>query len=178
MQNDNKGIVIERVFDAPKELVWKAWTDEEMAKMWWGPEHFTAPSIKIDLKVGGKYVFAMHGPAGSQWDKDMYSAGVYKEIVPPSAGSGQAKLVVTDYFSDEEGNMIMPEAAGMESADFPKETIVTVLFEEAGEDKTKLSIIYQRPETEAQFQAMLKSGMKEGWNSSLNKLEASLKPTI
>ncbi len=76
--SDKKGIVIERIFDAPRELVWRAWTDEEMTKKWWGPKDFTAPSIKIDLKVGGKYVFCMRGPKGSEWDKDMYSAGVYK----------------------------------------------------------------------------------------------------
>ena len=46
---DEDGIVIERVFDAPKELVYKAWTDPDLAMQWWGPEGFTAPSIKINL---------------------------------------------------------------------------------------------------------------------------------
>lgn len=163
-----EGIKIERVFNAPKELVWKAWTDEELAKKWWGPEGFSAPSIKMDLRVGGKYVFAMHGPAGSEWDKDMYSAGVYKEIVQFE------KLVVTDYFSDENGNKIKPSEEGQD-VNFPDEMTVTVLFEEVENGKTKLTIHYPKPETEAQFQAMLKSGMKEGWSSSLNKLETSLK---
>lgn len=164
---DDKGITIERVFNAPKELVYKAWTNEELAKMWWGPEGFTAPSIKMDLRVGGKYVFAMHGPEGSEWDKDMYSAGVYKEIVP------NEKLVVTDYFSDEQGNVMEPAEQGQDP-NFPKEMTVTVLFEDIEEGKSKLSIIYDRPESEEQFQAMLKSGMKEGWNSSLNKMEKAL----
>jgi len=166
--NDEKGITIERVFDAPREMVWRAWTDPEMAKKWWGPEGFTAPSIKIDLRIGGKYIFAMHGPAGSQWDRDMYSAGEYIEIVP------HEKLVVTDYFSDENGNMIEPLKEGQDPS-FPKVVTVTVLFEEVESGKTKLSILYPKPATEEEFQAMLKSGMNEGWNSSLNKLEASLK---
>lgn len=165
---DEKGIVIERVFEAPREAVWKAWTDEEMAKKWWGPKGFTAPSIKIDLRVGGKYVFAMHGPKGSEWDRDMYSAGIYKEIVP------NAKLVVTDYFSDEEGNIVEPSAEGQDS-NFPKESTVTVLFEELESNKTKLSIIYQKPESEKQFEAMKKSGMEEGWGQSLEKLADALK---
>src|SRR4051812_40572832 len=110
---DLKEIVITRVFDASRELVWKAWTDPEMAKKWWGPEGFSAPSIKIDLRVGGKYIFAMQGPAGSEWDKVMYSAGVYKEIVP------HEKLVVTDYFSDEEGNIQEPKDFGQDP-NFPK----------------------------------------------------------
>lgn len=165
--DQQNGVEIIRVFDAPRELVWKAWTDPEIVKKWWGPEQFTAPSIKIDLRVGGKYIFAMHGPAGSQWDKDMYSAGEYKEIVPSE------KLVVTDYFSDEDGNKIKPSEEGQD-ANFPEEMTITVLFETVDEGKTKLSIIYPKPETEEQFQAMLKSGMNEGWNSSLDKLAKAL----
>ncbi len=164
---EQNGVTIERVFDAPKELVWKAWTNEELAKLWWGPEGFTAPSIKIDLRVGGKYIFAMHGPEGSEWDKDIYSAGEYKEIVE------NEKLVVTDYFSDENGDMITPGDAGQDS-NFPKVMTVTVLFESVEDGKTKLSIIYPKPKTEEEQEAMLKSGMKEGWQSSLNKLEKAI----
>ncbi len=168
MENTENGVIMSRIFDAPRELVWKAWTEPEMVKKWWGPEHFTAPSIKVDLRVGGKYIFAMQGPAGSEWDRVMYSAGVYKEIVP------NEKLVVTDYFSDSEGNMIEPSAEGQDP-NFPKEMTVTVLFEEVENGKTKLSVIYPKPETAEQFEAMKKSGMEDGWNSSLNKLEIALK---
>ncbi len=160
-------LIIERIFNAPRELVWKAWTDEELAKKWWGPAGFTAPSIKIDLRVGGKYIFAMHGPKGSEWDKDMYSAGEYLEIVP------NEKMVVTDYFSDENGNIKEPENYG-QNANFPKILTVTVLFEEIENGKTKLSIIYPEPETEEQKEAMLKSGMKEGWSTSLDKLAVAI----
>lgn len=165
-------LVIERIFDAPREMVFKAWTDPEMIKKWWGPEGFSAPSIKVDLRVGGKYIFAMHGPKGSEWDKDMYSAGEYKEIVP------NEKIVSTDYFSDEQGNKISPVDYGQDP-NSPSEMKVVITFEDAdpptGGGKTKLTITYPKPETEEQFQAMLKSGMKEGWNSSLDKLAQSLK---
>ncbi len=164
----DKKIEIVRVFDAPVEMVWKAWTQPEEVKKWWGPKDFTAPSIKIDLQVGGKYIFCMHGPKGSEFDKDLFSAGVYKEIVP------MEKLAVSDYFSDENGNKVDPKIYGM-NLDFPDEMDVVVKFEEVGENKTKLSIEYPRPESEEQFQAMLKSGMKEGWNTSLDKLAASLR---
>lgn len=164
----SKEIVITRIFDAPREKVWEAWTEPELIKKWWGPESFTAPSIKVDLRVGGKYIFAMQGPAGSEWDKVMYSAGVYQEIVP------HQKLVVTDYFSDENGEKMPPADFG-QASDFPAEMTVTVLFEEIEGDKTKLSIIYPEPQTEAQREAMLKSGMVEGWNSSLDKLVQALK---
>ncbi len=164
---EDKGITIERIFDAPIELVWKAWTTPEMIKKWWGPEGFSAPSIKIDLRAGGKYIYAMQGPKGSKWDMVMYSSGVYKEIVP------QEKIVSTDFFSDEKGNKVDPKEYG-QSADAPDEMTVIVLFEEIDGGKTKLSIIYPLPKNEAQAEAMLKSGMQEGWNSSLNKLAVAL----
>lgn len=166
MMNE-EGITIERVFDAPREAVWKAWTDPEIVKQWWGPEGFSAPSIKVDFRVGGKYIYAMHGPAGSEWDRDMYSAGIFKEIVP------NEKIVTTDYFSDKEGNMVKPSSEGQDE-NFPTEMIVTITFENAGEGKTKLTLFYPKAENEEQFEAMLKSGMKEGWQSSLNKLEKAL----
>jgi uncharacterized protein YndB with AHSA1/START domain len=97
----------------------------------------------------------------------MYSAGIYKEIVP------NKKLVVTDYFSNEKGEMMEPADFGQDY-NFPKESTVTVLFEETKRGKTKLSINYKKPEKKEQFEAMLKSGMKEGWNSSLEKLKRAL----
>ena len=162
-----KEIVISREFDAPRERVWKAWTDPEMVKQWWGPEPFTAPTVRIDLRIGGKYVWSMRGPTGSQWDMEMYNAGIYKEIVR------NAKLVVTQYMSDADGNMIDATKYG-QHPDFPNEMMITVLFEAIGAGRTRLSIVYPRPENEKQLQAMLKSGMTEGWNSSLNKLARSL----
>lgn len=164
---NNETITISRIFNAPRELVWKAWTDPELVKQWWGPEGFTAPSAKSDFRVGGKFIYAMHGPAGSEWDKDMYTAGVFKEIIP------NEKIVLTDYFSDENGNMMKPSEQGQDQ-NFPDEMNATILFEDAGEGKTKLSIIYLKPENEAQWEAIVKSGMEEGWNSSLNKLEKAL----
>lgn len=168
---DNTGpqeLIISRVFNAPRELVWRAWTEPEIIKKWWGPEGFSAPTIEVDLRVGGKYVFAMQGPEGSEWDKVMHSAGIYKEIIP------MEKIVVTDYFSDEEGNKMNPTDFGQDP-NFPNEMSATILFEDVEEGKTKLTIIYPKAENEAQWEAMLKSGMKEGWESSLNKFEDALK---
>jgi len=164
----NGGIKIERVFNASVAKVWKTWTDEELVKKWWGPEGFSAPYAKMDFRVGGKYTLAMHGPEGSEWDRDMYSSGIYKEIIE------HEKIVSTDYFSDKEGNMIKPSDEGQDE-NFPKEMTVTITFEELESDKTKLTIFYPKAENEAQFEAMLKSGMNEGWSSSLNKLEEALK---
>lgn len=171
---DATEIRIEKIFDAPREKVWEAWTTPAIIEKWWGPEGFTAPSIKIDLRVGGKYTYAMKGPEGSEWDRVMYSSGIFKEIIP------MEKIVVTDYFSDKDGNKIKPSQEGQD-ADFPTEMTSTILFEDVEDGnppshkasegrRTKLTILYPKPENEAQFEAMLKSGMKEGWLSSLEKM--------
>lgn len=162
-----KAIEIKRIFDAAPDMVWKAWTEPELIKQWWGPEGFSAPSIKVDLKVGGKYVFAMQGEKGTEWENVMYSAGIYKEIIP------NEKLVVTDYFSDEDGNKLPPKTFGQDQ-DFPDEMTVTVLFNETTDGKTELVLTYPKPETEAQMKAMIASQMEAGWNSSLDKLAKSL----
>ena len=156
-------LVITRIFDAPRELVWKAWTEPERVKRWWGPKGFTAPVIKIDLRVGGKYLYCMRSPEG----QDLWSGGIFQEVVP------QERIVATDYFSDKDGNKISPTQFGL-SADFPAESTVTITFTEEG-DKTKLTLTYPLPESAAARDAILKSGMEQGWNESFDKLAESLK---
>lgn len=158
---EDNSITITRVFDAPVEKVWQAWTDPEKFKQWWGPKNYTAPDVKMDVKTGGSYHASMQGPDG----KKVWSGGTYKEVVP------MKKLVVSDYFSDENGNKLDPTQFGMD-ADFPKEMDVTISFEDQG-GKTKLTLAYA-PVPAAAFEAMKKSGMAEGWNQSLDKLAESL----
>ncbi len=160
----NKDLTITRVFDAPVEAVWKAWTDPEMFKKWWGPKDFTAKVAKMDFKVGGTYHVAMHGPAGSPFDKDMWSTGVYREIVP------MEKIVVTDSFADEKGNVVPASYYGMPGT-FPKEATVEISFEEQ-DGKTKMTLRY--PSTEGIEGKMLED-MTQGWNQSFDKLAESLK---
>lgn len=163
-----EGIEISRVFDAPKEIVWNFWTQPEKVMKWWGPKDFYSPSAKIDFKVGGKYVYAMHGPASSKFDRDMYSAGEYLEIVPLE------KIVVTDYFSDSVGNMVEPAEEGQDNT-MPSKMHVAIVFEEEPNDKTKVIIMYARPESDLEFETLKKSTFVESWNSSLDKLEKVLK---
>lgn len=157
-----KDIVITRTFNAPLERVWEVWTQPEHLKKWWGPKDFTAPHIKNDLRTGGKYVYCMHGPAGSEWDKDMYSGGMYKEVVP------MQKIVASDHFTDEKGNIMSPNEAGM-PGQWPEEMEVTVTFEAVGSDKTKLTILHKGHP--ADFAGMA----QQGWSESLDKFEAALR---
>jgi uncharacterized protein YndB with AHSA1/START domain len=124
-------IVITRILDAPIELVWKAWTDPEYVKRWWGPKYYTSPTCKIDLRVGGRYIFGMWAPA-EQGGQESYSSGVYKAIVP------MERLEFTQGLSDKDGNRIDPAAIGM-PLDFPREIRTVVVFKAKGE-MTELTI--------------------------------------
>jgi len=148
---------ITRVFDAPRELVWKAWTEPERVKRWWGPKGFTAPFCKIDLRVGGVFLYCMRSPDG----KDYWSTGVYHEVVKPE------RIVYTDRFADERGNVVPATHYGM-SADFPLEMLVTVTFEEH-EGKTRLTLIHVGIPSGAD-----RDGACQGWNESLDKLAEHL----
>ncbi len=157
-----KDVVVTRIFNAPRERVWKAWTDPVEAQKWWGPKDFTSPGAKIDLRKGGKYLLCMRGPAGSEFDKDMWSGGEYLEVIP------MEKIVATDHFADEHGNFVSPKDFGM-PGDWPEEGMrVTVTFEDAGEGKTKLTLLHEGHP--ADFAHMAEAG----WNESLDKFAAIL----
>lgn len=162
--DDQKEIIIERVFDVPVEKVWKAWTDPEMIKKWWGPKGFTAPVVEVDFRVGGKYLYCMRGaPREGAAVADFWSTGTYKEIVPYN------KIVSTDSFADEKGNIVPSTYYGMEG--FTLEMLVIFEFEDLG-GKTKLILTHSGIEN---IDQTVKENMEEGWNQSLDKLEESLK---
>ena len=77
-----RSVTITRVLRAPRDLVWKAWTDAAMLKEWWGPENFTAPVVEGEIKIGGVLHITMHGPKGTPFDVDMPMIKRYREIVP------------------------------------------------------------------------------------------------
>ena len=157
-RNNSEDLVITRIFNAPREVVWKAWTDPEHIKRWWGPKNFTAPFIKTDFRVGGKYLYCMRSAEG----KEYWSTGVYREIDPLK------RIVATDSFADKEGNIVPASQYGMEG-DWPLELLVTFTFEDE-DGKTKFTLRHAGlPAGE-----MLKL-TTDGWNESLDKFEASLK---
>jgi uncharacterized protein YndB with AHSA1/START domain len=155
--SNGKELVIERVFDAPREMVWRFWTEPELFMKWWGPEHFTSPTCVMDVRVGGKYLWCMRGPDG----KDFYSTGVFSEVAPVE------KLAYTDSFADPEGNAVPASYYGME--DFPMESFVTVVLEELSEGKTKMVVKHIGvPEGE------MGENTQVGWNQSFDKMATAL----
>src|SRR5688572_2241673 len=75
----DREIVIERVIDAPRELVFEAWTDPTHMTHWWGPRRFTTTTHRMDVRPGGAWRFVMHGPDG----RDYQNRIVYREVVTP-----------------------------------------------------------------------------------------------
>lgn len=151
-----KPLVIVRELDAPKDLVWKAWTDPEMLKKWWGPKGFTCPTAKVDFRVGGKYLLCMKSADGNE----MWTTGTFKEIIPGS------KFVTTDSFADKDGNVVPSTHYGMEG--FPLELKWTVSFEVAG-GKTRMTLVH-----EGMPGGFLSDMTHSGWSESFDKLEVGL----
>jgi uncharacterized protein YndB with AHSA1/START domain len=144
-----------RVFDAPRDLVYKAWTDPKQFARWFPPEHFSAPVCELDVSPGGALRIHMKGDddAGDFAGLVFPAKGVYRDVVP------KERLAFT--FEDEsEGGTTSPKM------------LMTVIFEDQGR-KTKLTI-HQTAETVAGYEELLKIGATEGLRQSLDKLTTLL----
>jgi uncharacterized protein YndB with AHSA1/START domain len=139
-------VEITRVFDAPRALVWQAWTDPKMLAQWFGPRGFTSSVPQWELRVGGKLRIVMHGPDGN----DYPMKGVFTEVRAPE------RLVFTNIPIDKDGNHLLEG-----------ETVVT-LTERDG--KTELVVKAHMVGMVPIAKQML-AGMKAGWTQSIDKLE-------
>jgi len=112
---------ITRLFEAPRALVWQAWTDPAMVMQWWGPTGFTSPACKIDLRVGGHYLFCMRTPDGH----DYWSGGEYREII------AEEKIVSVLFYADQNGKVEPADKNDVEVCDI-------VTFEAMADNQTRL----------------------------------------
>ncbi|MGD0729309.1 MAG: SRPBCC domain-containing protein [Candidatus Micrarchaeaceae archaeon] len=155
MANDRKELVITRTFDAPRALVWKAWTDPTILKKWWGPRGVTNPTCEWDARPQGKINIVMLAGKelgnfeGQEWPME----GTFNEVVP------ETRLVFRSNALDDVKNIMI-------------ETEVTVDFEELGnKTKMKLHILVIRAGPKSEFALQ---GMEIGWNQSIDKLVEQL----
>lgn len=152
-----KTVSINRTFDLPISTVWKAWTQPESWKKWWGPHDYTCPFCEIDLRVGGKYLTSMKSKKDNV---ETFSTGRFREIVE------NKRLVMTDSFSDSNGNIIeTPEGF---PDNWPKELLITVELKEQG-GKTNLHM------TQGPMPAEMYEDCIKGWQECFDKLESNLK---
>jgi len=150
-------VVIHRVFDLPVDKVWRALTRPEEFRKWWGPNGFTCPYSKMEARVGGKYLNCTRGPDG----KEFWSTGVVKEFKP------REKLVLSDSFSDEHGNIRSASGDYGMPGDWPIELLITFDLEEA-DGATKLRVRHEGIPEEGHDDCV------KGWNESLDKLEENI----
>ena len=144
----DRKLVITRTFDAPRALVWKAWTEPEHVVLWWGTDGCQSADCEIDLRVGGRFRLVMHTPDGSIYP----CSGVFREIVP-------LERLVYD------GEPEAPSACG---AGLPPRARVTVTFEER-DGKTALTLTTLFDTAEA-CQTATATGFAEGWPACLERL--------
>lgn len=148
LENDEKVITISRLFDAPVERVWQAWTKPEQVALWWGPEGFQTEVEELDLRPGGKSSYVMIGPDGTRYPV----GGTFIEVEP------YKKIVSTDEFGE-----------GYDDANLPQGMIMTVLFEPIN-DQTRLTLHIAHPSVEEK-QKHEQMGVVAGWHSTLDCLE-------
>jgi uncharacterized protein YndB with AHSA1/START domain len=144
----DREIVLTRVFDAPAHLVYKAFTDPELLKRWFGPHGYSLTLCEVDLRVGGEWRYVLKGPDGTT----MGMGGVYREIVP-----GQ-RTVHTESFDDYPGDSV----------------ITTVLTEHDGKTTLTATARYESKEVR---DAVVNSGMEHGAAETYDRL-AELLPTL
>jgi len=142
-----RSVTISRVIAAPREKVFKAWTDPKLLAQWWGPHHFDNPRCEIDARPGGKIHIDMRGPDGTVYPM----TGTVHEVATP------ARLVFTAIAEDDAGNPHL-------------ESHTEVTFEDAG-GKTKVTVVAKAKGFSPAAPQML-GGMEAGWTQSLEKLDA------
>jgi len=145
----DREVIITRILNAPREVVWEAWTNPKHIVNWWGPDGFTTTIEKMDFRVGGEWRYMMIGPDGTRYPNHM----VYKEITPPS------KLV-----SDHgDGERVWFE--------------VSVTLQETG-SSTLVTLRQLFPSKQSRDEVVEKSGAIEGGKQHFAKLEAYIKENL
>jgi len=144
----DREVVMTRIFDAPRELVFKAHTDPDLIPQWWGLRNNTTIVEKMDVRPGGTWRFIQRDADGNEFAFN----GEYREIIPPE------RLVNTFEYEGLPGHIILD----------------TSIFEELSEDKTKLTAI-SLFETTQDRDGMLNSGMEGGSNESWDRLTELLR---
>jgi uncharacterized protein YndB with AHSA1/START domain len=162
METLDKHFVISRVFDAPRDLVWKLHTEAEHLKHWWGPKGFEVTHAQVDLRPGGLFHYCLRMPDGG----DVWGKWVFQEITPPE------RLVVITSFSDKDGGT----GRHPMSPTWPLEMHSVMTFaEEGGRTRVTIDWIPQNAtEIERKTFAESHDSMRGGFTGTFERLAAYL----
>ena len=155
-QTKTTDLTLTRTFEAPVESVWKAWSDSDQVKSWWGPTGFTTPVAKMDFREGGTSLVCMRSPQGH----DMYNTWTYKRIVPLSSIE-----FVLDW-ADKDGNRVDPASMGLPPT-MPRDVRHVITFKSVGKNKTEMTITEFGYISDEHFDLS-----KAGLEQCLDKMEA------
>jgi uncharacterized protein YndB with AHSA1/START domain len=154
---------ITRVVDAPRDKVWRAWTEVEHLRQWWGPKGFAVTHCKVDLRPGGLMHYCLRTPDGNE----MWGKFVFREIAKPE------RLVWINSFSDKEGGTTVHPM----SADWPREMHTKVTFEDLG-GKTRVTVQWTPVDASSEIERKTfeqgRDSMKQGWSGTFEQLESYL----
>jgi len=156
---------ISRLFDAPRDKVWRAFTDAERMQEWWGPKGLTARVVKLDFRPGGTFLYALQLPDGQEW----WGRWIYREIKEPEL------LVSLSSFTDAEGNPVRHPL----NPNWPLEMLHTATFSEEGA-KTRITVratAYNATEIERNVFAEAFKSMEQGFTGTWDKLDEYLART-
>jgi uncharacterized protein YndB with AHSA1/START domain len=152
VRTGERDLVMSRVFDAPRDIVFRAFSTSEALAQWWGPKGWTLPVSKLDFRPGGTWHYCMRGPAG----EESWGLSTYDEIVEG------ARIVYTDAFSNAEGTV----AEGM-----PQMQITIEFKDEDG--KTRVTSRTEFASSE-ELKQVLDMGVVQGATETWDRLEAYL----
>jgi uncharacterized protein YndB with AHSA1/START domain len=125
----HRDLVVTRVFDAPVERAWRAWTEPELVMRWWGPQGFASPLARMDVREGGTSLVGMRSPQG----QDLYNTWAYTKIVPVQ------RIEFVQNFSDKDGKRVEPAQIGL-PPDIPQDVRNLVELKAVGDNKTELRV--------------------------------------
>ena len=160
--NQTPQFVFTRLFNATREELFRAWTDEQVLKHWFAPKGFTIPVHRLNLRPGGQFHYCMRAPNGVE----MWGKWVFREIVPPG------RIVLVNSFSNKHGNLTHHPFVH----DWPLELLATTtLTEQNGQTLMELRWIPidPTPIERKTFEGM-HDGMRQGWAGTLDQLETYL----
>lgn len=130
--NPTRDLILTRVFEAPLEQVWKAWSDPQYVMRWWGPTGFSCPLAQMDFRPGGTSLVCMRAPK-EYGGRDMYNTWTYQSIVP------MQQIEFIQHFTDSGGNQLEPAAIGLPPG-IPKEVRHLISFKDLGGGQMELTV--------------------------------------
>lgn len=158
MASESFDVVVTRTFDAPRERVWRAWSDADEVMKWWGPQGFTSPTCRMDFREGGTTLVCMRSDQGLE----LYNTWTYRSIEPMD------RIEFEQGFADEKGTRVAPAQLGLPPG-IPEEVrhVVTLV---AIDDQTTELTVHEFGYPNAQIVEVSKTGMEQ----CIDKMASSL----